>query len=362
MSIKKVGKVWSFRIDAGTDPRTGKRKQIYRSGFSSKKEALEEMYKLQMEVMSGTYNEPTKHLFQDFILNWLHGTYKHEVQSTSFEKAESTVKKHLIPYFQAIPLDKITTYDIDQLYAQKLQAGLANATVKIMHNILSKAFQKALKWGLIKKNPVVDTTPPSIKKKRKQIWSVEEAKTFLEVCEQEDYLIPFLLALFTGMRRGEILALRWKNVDLNKGVIHVEESLARTKAEGLFVKEVKTSHSKRDVFLSPSLREALATYKLQQEEYPMNLVFPSKNGTYLEPRNLLRKYKVLIKKAKVPYIPFHNLRHTHATILMRMGENPKVVSERLGHARVGITLDIYSHTNEEMQKKTAERFDDNFWT
>lgn len=267
MSVKKVGKVWSFRIEANPDPRTGKRKQIYRSGFSSKKEALEEMYKLQMKVMSGTYNEPTKYLFKDFILNWLHGTYKHEVQSTSFERAEASVRNHLIPYFQTTPLDKITTYDIDQLYAQKLQAGLANATVKVMHNILSKALQKALKWGLFKKNPVVDATPPSIKKKRKQIWSVEEAKTFLEVCEQVNYLIPFLLAIFTGMRRGEILALRWMNVDLTKSVIHVEESLARTKAEGLFVKEVKTSHSERDVFLSPSLREALATYKPQQEEH-----------------------------------------------------------------------------------------------
>lgn len=145
MSIKKVGKVWSFRIDAGIDSRTGKRKQIYRSGFSSKKEALEEMYKLQIEIMSGTYTEPTKHLFQDFILNWLHGTYKHEVQNTSFERAEASVRNHLIPYFQATPLDKITTYDIYQLYAQKLQVGLANATVKVIHNILSKAFQKALK-------------------------------------------------------------------------------------------------------------------------------------------------------------------------------------------------------------------------
>lgn len=315
-----------------------------------------------MEMMSSTYNEPTKHLFKDFILNWLHGTYKHEVKTTSFERAEASVKNHLIPYFQTTPLDKITTYDIDQLYAQKSQAGLANATVKVMHNIMSKAFQKALKWGLIQKNPVVDATPPSIKKKRKQIWSVGEAKTFLEVCEQEDYLIPFLLAIFTGMRRGEILALRWKNVDLNKGVIHVEESLARTKAEGLFVKDVKTAHSERDIYLSPSLQEALANHKSQQEEHPMDLVFPSKNGHYLEPRNLLRKYKLLIKNVRVPYIPFHNLRHTHATILMRMGENPKVVSERLGHARVGITLDIYSHTNEERQKKTAQRFDDNFWT
>lgn len=131
------------------------------------------MNKLQMDVMSGTYNEPLKNLFKDFILNWHHGTYKHEVQSTSFERAEASVRNHLTPYFQATPIDKITTYETDQLYAQKLQTGLANATVKVMHNILSKAFQKALR--------IVDATRPSIKKKRNQIWSVEEAKTFLEV-------------------------------------------------------------------------------------------------------------------------------------------------------------------------------------
>lgn len=178
MSIKKVGKVWSFRIDVGTNSRTGKRKQIYRSGFSSKKEALEEMYKLQMEVMSGTYNEPIIHLFKDFIFNWLHGTYKHEVQTTSFERAEASVRNHLIPYFKTMPIDKITTYDIDQLYAQKLQTGLANATVKVMHNILSKAFQKALKWGLIKRNPVVDATPPSIRRKGSKYGLLKKRKHF----------------------------------------------------------------------------------------------------------------------------------------------------------------------------------------
>ncbi|WML51713.1 site-specific integrase [Neobacillus sp. PS3-12] len=164
------------------------------------------------------------------------------------------------------------------------------------------------------------------------------------------------------MRRGEILALRWKNVDLEKGVIHVEESLTRTKSKGLFIKDGKTANSNRDVFLSPSALYVLKKYKQEQKENKLGLVIPSKTGGYLEPRNLLRKYKILMKKANVPEIPFHNLRHTHARMLMRMGENPKVVSERLGHSRVGITLDIYSHTNEEMQRKTADRFDNQFWT
>jgi integrase len=164
------------------------------------------------------------------------------------------------------------------------------------------------------------------------------------------------------MRRGEILALKWKNVDLAKGVIHVEESLSRTKTNGLMAKEVKTSHSERDVYLSASVRDVLIAYRKHQEKTELGVVVSSLNGNYLEPRNLLRKFKVLMKKANVPTIPFHNLRHLHATMLMRMGENPKVVSERLGHARVGITLDIYSHTNEEMQKNTADRFDTQFWT
>ena len=362
MSVKKVGKVWSFRIDAGIDERTGKRKQIYRSRFKTKREAIEEMNKLKAEIMNGEYSEPWKTLFKDYIQSWLYDTHKYEVQVSSFEVDETMVRVHLIPFFQSTPLAKIATYDIDRLYAQKLNDGLANATVKKIHNLLSKALQKAVKWGLIKSNPAKDASPPSIHKKRKQIWTVEEAKTFLEVCEQENGLIPFLLAIFTGMRRGEILALRWKNIDLEKGVIHVEESLARTKANGLFVKTVKTSHSERDVYLSASLRETLTEYRQQQKPNELGLVVASKAGGYLEPRNLLRKFQSLTKKANVPKIQFHNLRHTHATILMRMGENPKVVSERLGHARVGITLDIYSHTNEEMQKKTADRFDDRFWT
>jgi len=150
LSVKKVGNVWSFRISAGIEERTGKRKQIYRSGFRTKREAQEEMNLLQAQISSGEFNEPAKVVFKDFLYQWLHDTYRHEVQLSSFEVAETNIRVHLVPYFQEVPIARITAYDIDQLYAQKARDGMANATIRKIHNVLSKAFQKAVKWGLIR--------------------------------------------------------------------------------------------------------------------------------------------------------------------------------------------------------------------
>lgn len=233
MSLKKVGKVWSFRIDAGKDKRTGQRKQIYRSGFKTKREAEKAMNELKADIQTGRYFEPEKISFNEYIQRWLHDTYKYEVNLSTFEVAETAVRVHLIPYFNETPLFKITAYDIDQFYAKKLRDGLANATVRKIHNVLSKSLQKAAKWGLIKNNPAKDASPPTVHKKVNKVWSVDDAKAFLETCEKNNELIPFLLAIFTGMRRGEILALRWQNVDLINGVIHVEESLSRSRTKGL---------------------------------------------------------------------------------------------------------------------------------
>ncbi|MEH6939043.1 Arm DNA-binding domain-containing protein [Bacillus sp. JJ664] len=266
ISIKKVGNSWSFRIEAGTDPKTGRRKQVYRGGFKTKRETQEEMIKIQNEIDEGNFFEPSKEQFKDFITKWLNSTYKSEVQITSFEKAQTIIRVHLVPYFQLVPIAKITTYDIDQFYASKLNEGLSNAYVKIMHNILSKAFQKALQWELIKTNPVKESTPPRISKTRKQTWTVDEAKIFLEFCKRENYLIPFQLAIFTGMRRGEILALRWRNVDLVKGVIYVEENLVRSKNKGLLLKELKTDYSLREIFISESVITSLQKHKTSQDQ------------------------------------------------------------------------------------------------
>ncbi|MBO9128546.1 site-specific integrase [Bacillus sp. 165] len=211
-------------------------------------------------------------------------------------------------------------------------------------------------------------TAPCIKKKLKEIWTKEEAKRFLDVCEKRNCAIPFLLAIFTGMRRGEILGLKWRHIDLERGVIYVRENLVQT-SSGIDIKELKTLSSLRDVHVSLFVVEKLREYKRKQEtirqtlghEYAdHDLVVCTYRGNPLFPRNLLRTFKSMIKVAGVPNITFHGLRHTHATILMIMGENPKVVQERLGHSRVAVTLDFYSHTNQEIQRKTATRFEEEF--
>ena len=208
---------------------------------------------------------------------------------------------------------------------------------------------------------------PSIEKKEKDTWSPEEVKQFLTACDELRWKVAFLLAIHTGMRRGEILALKWSNVNFETETVKVEESLAYTKEQGLYFKAPKTTNSIREVVIPASLISLLKELQYEQKKmklrmgtsfHPYNLVISTTDGKPVHPRNLARTFKQLINKAGVKEISLHGLRHTNATILMKQGINPKIVSERLGHANVGITLDIYSHTDLEMQKNTVVKLEE----
>lgn len=171
------------------------------------------------------------------------------------------------------------------------------------------------------------------------------------------------MIIFTGLRRGEALGLKWEDVDFKKGKIRVVRSLAQTKDKGLFLKDVKTQSSKRQVSISPFLIKKLQEHKEKQQKYygELELVFTSLEGTFKDPRNLLRDFNRLTKDAGLPKCTIHDLRHLHATQLMINGINPKVVQERLGHSRVAVTLDLYSHVNEDLQIDAALSFEQNFF-
>ena len=178
--------------------------------------------------------------------------------------------------------------------------------------------------------------------------------------------IPYLLAIFTGMRCGEVLGLKWDDVDFENKKIRIKRSLCFVSGKGLIFKEPKTKKSKRQISISQHVVNVLKKHKQKQEfqeeklgtQYQdNNLIVCTDDGKPLDPRNLLRQFYRLIEEANVPRISFHDLRHTHATILMQQGENPKVVSERLGHSRVGITLDLYSHVSDDLQEQAAEKFE-----
>lgn len=366
MSVKKVGNQWTFRIDVGKNPSTGKRRQVYRSGFRTKKEAEQAQAALLTKVQEEGFFTGSNELMETFLPKWLHTVYKHEVAPTTFERAESTVKNHLLPAFAKCKVSSIKTYDVQQFLSSKSNQGLSPATVKVIRNTLNKAFQTAIDWELIKKNPVERTKSPSIVKKEKETWTPEETKKFLNVCDELRWKVAFSLALHTGMRRGEILALKWKNINFEKHTVKIEESLAYTKEQGLMFKAPKTANSNREVVIPVSIVSLLKELQHEQKKMklrmgpafqPFNLVICTVDGKPVHPRNFARSFDELIRKAGVKKIPLHGLRHTNATILMKQGINPKIVSERLGHANVGITLDIYSHTDLEMQKDTVTKLE-----
>lgn len=363
MSIVKVGSVWAYRSDVGKHPDTGKRKQVYKSGFRTKKEAQQAEAEFITKVKNEGYFLPNNEKMESFLHKWLYTVYKSQVQLTTFERAQLVIKNHILPEFAEFEVSKIKTYDVQRFLTAKSNSGLSAASVKIIKNVLSKAFQTAIDWELIKVNPITRVKGPTIEKKEKEIWTSEEAKIFLESCDELRWSVAFTLALHTGMRRGEILALRWRNINLPNLTIKVTESLAYTKESGLIFTSPKTANSVREILISQALGELLKDLKEEQSDMKRrmgpsycnnDLVICTADGKPINPRNLARTFKNLIQKAGVKEITLHGMRHTNATLLMKQGINPKIVSERLGHANVGITLDIYTHTDLEMQRESAD--------
>ncbi len=363
MSVRKNGNTWSFRIDVGKNHETGKRLQKYKSGFPTKKAAELAKAELITTVKKEGYLTPSNVTFKQLIIDWLETVHKIEVQPTTYEKTLGIVRNRIIPSFRFALVQDIKSFDLQQFLTKLLKEGLSPAYVKTIHNILSKAFRTAIDWELISKNPIQGVKSPSIKKSNKKIWNTNEIKMFLDTCTELRWKVAFTLAISTGIRRGELLALKWSKVDFKEKTILINESLACTKELGLFFKEPKTKSSIRKILLPESVINLLIQLKIEQDrvklslgaKYHLNdLVISTYDGKPIHPRNLARKFKQLIGKTDLKEINIHGMRHSNATLLMKQNVNPKIVSERLGHSNVGITLDFYSHTDLEIQKRATE--------
>lgn len=370
MSVKKDSKTgkWYFRIHVGKDPKTGKRKQKYQGGFLTKKAAQEAIISLQNQVSDGSYFEPSMEDFSVFMNRWFDGIYRREVEITTAESRRHLLDKHILRYFTHSKLNNIDALFIDEFYEACLEADLSPATIKIMHSLLNQAFKKAVKWKLVKFNPVVDASPPTVKNsKQKDLWTDEQTKKFMALVSEKNESSKYIPTIFTGMRRGEMLGLKWIDIDFKDGTIHIQRSLTRTKSKGIILKDVKTESSNRVIAVSEYVLQVLNEHLLLQKKQKA-LLGPSYNdhglinctedGKPIDPRNLLRQFYNLMEEADLPKITYHDLRHLHATFLMEMGENPKVVQERLGHSRVQVTLDTYTHFNLQMQRNSAKKFED----
>ncbi|QIZ07625.1 site-specific integrase [Priestia megaterium] len=365
-SIKKDGYSWYVAFDLGKDPITGKRKQKRKRGFKTKKEA--EKYLKQLNAINkGTYFEPSEITLSEYLDYWLENHAKPNTAKRTYENYQYMINLHLKPVLGHINISKLQPSHLQEYYAQKLsngkidEGGLSAQSVKHHHRLIFKALKDAVKWQLIVRNVAEAVTPPKTRKVEMQTWDNEQVKVFLEVSKDSPYYQIFLTAINTGMRRGEVLGLRWQDIDFDNNMIYVRQSLQEVKKEGLTFKEPKSGKS-RSISITPSLtKEFKKIYKLQLEHklllgqgyHDLDLVFAQKNGKPIQPTEMARNYRKMVDKSGLPYIRFHDLRHTHATLLLQQGVHPKVVSERLGHSTIGITMDTYTHVLPNMQKEAA---------
>ncbi|WP_134686488.1 site-specific integrase [Brevibacillus migulae] len=364
-SIKKDSKTntWYFVVDVGKRP-DGKRNQKKMRGFKTKKEAEKALTELLNQVHTGIYVEPTKMLYKEYLKQWLEDKQT-KVKKSSLQTYTWLVEYHIIPALGEIELSKITPMMIQQTYTRLMKGGKLSAeNIQKVHTLIRDSLKRAERWGLIPRNVASLVDRPRADKKELEVWDRDELNKFLWTARDSRYYIAFLLAAWTGMRQAEILGLRWKDIDFDKGTLRIVQTLRHNTTE--IQQTTKTKSSNRSISLSTHTLAALrkqrsrvAKEKLQAGEHYKNhdLVVCTSLGTPVNSRNLNRTFYDLMKKAGVKRIRFHDLRHTHASLMLLMGENVKVVSERLGHANSRITLDTYSHLLPNMQRDAAQNFD-----
>lgn len=390
--IKKKTRGYYFRIDVGKDPITGKRRQQSFGPFKTKTEAKKELIKIKTQVIEGTYFKPSAKDFESFINEWFDTVYCKNKAETTIETRRYIIDGHLIPYFKKMPIKDINTRVIDTFFAElrkngrklqekaeheeKKKKDLSESYLHIIFSLLNQAFKKAVAWGLIKVNPMEAADKPVVKNnksKRNKAWTKEEVNIFLEAASKKGLVTPFLLDVVTGVRRGELLGLKWEDVDFKNKTITINGTLYRRKGEGLKYKQkTKTDSSDNRVIPIPdTVIGVLKKEKALQDEMKKkfgnsynseNFVFINDKGEPIDPDYLTRKFREIVKTLNVKQINLHGLRHTAATLLMKLGVHVKIVSDILGHSRVQVTLDFYSHSNEEMMRQSTNELEQHIFS
>jgi integrase len=307
-----------------------------------------------------------KQTVENYLTQWL-SDIKPTIRPRSWVGHEEAVRLHVLPTLGRVPLARLSPQQVQALYTAKLAGGLAPGTVARIHAVLSRAFSEAARIGLVQRNVVALVKPPRPTHQEMQVLTSEQARILLAAVVDDPLEALYVLALTTGMRRGELLALHWADVNLDAGFVQVRFTLQHLAGAQVVYGPPKTARSRRKVALSALAIAALQKHRERQEQQRVlvgadwvdnDLVFPSGRGGPMEGSYFLRrKFVPMLKRAGLPEIRFHDLRHTAATLLLLQGIHPKIVSEMLGHSAVSMTLDTYSHVLPDMQRDATAAFD-----
>ena len=356
--------LWMARYTVET-PNGPRRKTVY---GKTRAEVRDKLAKAMSDRAEGLVYDDENMTVGEYLDKWLKGSVRGSVRQSTFDRYEIAVRVHLKPALGRRKLKKLTPAHVAALYQDRLDAGHAPASVNKLHVTLHKALDQAVKWHMVPRNvaEVVKAPRPTAKEEMRTL-SAEETRRLLEAARGDRLEALYVLAATTGMRQGELLALKWQDVNLENTTLSVRRTITKSGGK-LLLGEPKTKKSRRTIQLTGSavraLREHLPRQMSEIERLgdlytDEGLIFTSEGGTLINPSNLRQRFFTpLLKKAKLPHIHFHDLRHTCATLLLSRNVHPKYVQELLGHSNIAITLDTYSHVMPGMGDHTARAMED----
>lgn len=367
---------WEARYTVGRDGGTGK--QIQKSVYGkTQKEVLKKLRQVSVDIENGVYTEPSKLTVGQWLDIWL-DEYTGNLKPHTVTAYKSLCNTHLKPTMGAIKLTALSTPVIQKTY-NALHKGRGNnqplsaKTIRNLNGVFHKSMEQAVKIGYIRHNPCNNCTLPKVT--RKEITPLDDTaiKRFISACEGEIYKTLYITTLFTGMRQGEVLGLRWDNIDFDNGIIYIVQQLQRKKAdiEGELPEYYFASlknNKPRKIMPAPYVMQLLKEHKKHQniqrlkagiawgngDSINNNLVFTDETGQHLKHRTVYNHYKAIVRKLGLENSRFHDLRHSYAVASLQNGDDIKTVQENLGHHTAAFTLDVYGHVTEKMRKKSAE--------
>ena len=364
---------WELKFDLGRDPSSGKRVTRFVTFHGTKREAQAELNRLLNRCNEGTYVDPTKMTVGEYMEHWLSVDIDRRVAAKTAARHRSIARHQIIPRLGQLPVRKLTPVHIEAFEAElqrdgyvkgrKRGQGLTAQTVLHVHRTLSQALAHAVKTGVLFKNPAEQVKPPRPPSREIVILTKPDIATLLRAAEPTWLYLPVLVAVTTGMRRGELLGLRWSDIDLKAARLTVNQSMERVRGQVVF-KSPKTAKSRRTITLPALTVEALARHRSVQAEERLRLglgkaelVFTGVDGHPISADAVTQAFGRLVKATGLRPITFHGLRHTHISHQLMDGVHVKVVSERAGHASVGITLGVYAAFIPTLQADAATRID-----
>ena len=399
-SIKKKNGKWEVRYDAGFDNQ-GQRIQKYKGGFLRQKDAEDFLTDVQYSINKNNYIEPDKMFLFEYLNRWLESE-KDRLSPPTYSGYEVNIRCHINPVLGGIKLQELKAFHIKDLYTQLkknrelIVSGkkrnfkkLSAKSIVYVHRVISKALEDAFMDEVISKNPAKSVAPPKLQKHEAEFLDTKQIKEMLEAFKDDEMFIPIYLSVVLGLRRGEVLGLRWKNIDFENKRIRICEEYTMYGGKPIFMDGVKTEGSSRDIIVTDRIVEILKGHRIAQKKNKLaqgkkyvseficscasgseitekklstlDFVCTWSDGPLFNPSHVSRSFKERMKKFGMPEIKFHELRHSNGALMIAQNIQLKGASQRLGHSTIAITNDLYGHVERSVQEQIAETIDVAIW-